>query len=167
MARTAGAAGIVWFQFAGDGPLDDLTADEVKSPAARFFTPDQAAALGVIDYQEHHGLGALFAPGADAAFFQFARQHLFVEMRIQCQAAVGRIAIGILQQQGRGAAEQRTGTGVIRRTAIAGQLDQHLGECGSAGARALGRTAIFDRDTGVIQTADIARRERAGEHTQP
>ncbi|RJQ09381.1 MAG: aspartate--tRNA ligase [Dehalococcoidia bacterium] len=46
LARTAGAAGIVWFQFAGEGPLDGLTADEVKSPAARFFTPEQAAALG-------------------------------------------------------------------------------------------------------------------------
>ena len=46
LARTAGASGIVWFQFAGEGPLDGLTADEVKSPAARFFTPGQAAALG-------------------------------------------------------------------------------------------------------------------------
>ena len=46
LARTAGASGIVWFQFSGEGPLDGLTADEVKSPAARFFTPGQAAALG-------------------------------------------------------------------------------------------------------------------------
>ena len=46
LARAAGASGIVWFQFAGEGPLDGLTADEVKSPASRFFTPDQAAALG-------------------------------------------------------------------------------------------------------------------------
>ncbi|MBM4410255.1 MAG: aspartate--tRNA ligase [Chloroflexi bacterium] len=46
LARAAGASGIVWFQFAGEGPLDGLTADEVKSPAARFFTPEQAAALG-------------------------------------------------------------------------------------------------------------------------
>ena len=46
LARAAGASGIVWFQFAGQGPLDGLTADDVKSPAARFFPPEQAAALG-------------------------------------------------------------------------------------------------------------------------
>ena len=65
LARTAGAAGIVWFQFAGDGPLDDLTADEVKSPAARFFTPDQAAALGQ-ECGARRGDLLLIAAGPDA-----------------------------------------------------------------------------------------------------
>ncbi len=46
LARAAGASGIVWFQFGGSGPLDGLSAEDVKSPASRFFTPDQAAALG-------------------------------------------------------------------------------------------------------------------------
>ena len=46
LARAAGASGLVWFQFAGEGPLDGLTSADVKSPAARFFTPEQAAGLG-------------------------------------------------------------------------------------------------------------------------
>ena len=65
LARAAGASGLVWFQFAGEGPLDGLTSADVKSPAARFFTPEQAAGLG-------EALGAsrgdllLIAAGPDA-----------------------------------------------------------------------------------------------------
>ena len=45
LAREAGASGLVWAQFGGDGPLDGLTADDVRSPVQRFFTPDQLGAL--------------------------------------------------------------------------------------------------------------------------
>ena len=45
VAREAGASGLVWAQFSGEGPLDELTADDVRSPVQRFFTPDQLGAL--------------------------------------------------------------------------------------------------------------------------
>ncbi|TAJ18219.1 MAG: aspartate--tRNA ligase [Dehalococcoidia bacterium] len=65
IARAAGASGIVWFQFAGDGPLDGLTAEEMKSPAARFFTPEQAAGLGQAMGAQRGDL-LLIAAGPDA-----------------------------------------------------------------------------------------------------
>ncbi len=65
LARSAGASGIVWFQFTGEGPLDDLTGEEVKSPAARFFTPEQAAALGQACSARRGDL-LLIAAGPDA-----------------------------------------------------------------------------------------------------
>ena len=37
LAREAGAKGLVTFAFEGTGPLDGLTAEEVRSPVARFF----------------------------------------------------------------------------------------------------------------------------------
>ena len=65
LARSAGASGLVWFQFAGEGPLDGMTSDDVKSPAARFFTPDQAAALGQACGAQRGDL-LLIAAGEDA-----------------------------------------------------------------------------------------------------
>ncbi len=65
LARAAGASGLVWFQFAGDGPLDGLTAEDVKSPAARFFTPEQAAGLGEAMGAKRGDL-LLIAAGPDA-----------------------------------------------------------------------------------------------------
>jgi aspartyl-tRNA synthetase len=65
LARAAGAAGLVWFQFAGDGPLDGLTAEDVKSPAARFFTPERAAGLGEAMGAKRGDL-LLIAAGPDA-----------------------------------------------------------------------------------------------------
>ncbi len=48
LAREAGAKGLVWVQYVGDdGPLDGLTADDVKSPVNRFFTPEQLGELGI------------------------------------------------------------------------------------------------------------------------
>jgi aspartyl-tRNA synthetase len=46
LAREHGAKGLVWAQFAGSGPLDALSEDDVKSPVNRFFTPDQLGELG-------------------------------------------------------------------------------------------------------------------------
>jgi aspartyl-tRNA synthetase len=40
-----GAKGLIWMQLGGEGDLDTLTVDDVKSPAARFFSPEQAARL--------------------------------------------------------------------------------------------------------------------------
>ena len=65
LARAAGASGLVWFQFAGEGPLDGLTAEDVKSPAARFFTPEQAAGLGEAMGAKRGDL-LLIAAGPDA-----------------------------------------------------------------------------------------------------
>jgi len=45
VAKGAGASGLVWVQIAGEGPLDGLTAEDVKSPAARFFSPEDIAEL--------------------------------------------------------------------------------------------------------------------------
>ncbi len=65
VAKGAGASGLVWVQFTGDGPLDGLTADEVKSPAARFFQPDELAALGK-ECGAKRGDLLLIAAGPDA-----------------------------------------------------------------------------------------------------
>ena len=65
LARAAGASGLVWFQFAGEGPLDGLAAEDVKSPAARFFTPEQAAGLGEAMGAKRGDL-LLIAAGPDA-----------------------------------------------------------------------------------------------------
>ncbi|MEX2374725.1 MAG: aspartate--tRNA ligase [Dehalococcoidia bacterium] len=46
LARENGASGLVWVQFTGDGVLDDLAADDVKTPVSRFFTPEALAELG-------------------------------------------------------------------------------------------------------------------------
>jgi aspartyl-tRNA synthetase len=41
-----GAKGLVSMQLTGDGDLDSLAEDDIKSPVAKFFTPGQVAALG-------------------------------------------------------------------------------------------------------------------------
>ncbi|MBX7111195.1 MAG: aspartate--tRNA ligase [Dehalococcoidia bacterium] len=46
LARENGAGGLVTVAFTGEGSLDGLTAEDVRSPVARFFTPEQFAALG-------------------------------------------------------------------------------------------------------------------------
>ena len=46
MAREAGAKGIVWVQFTGEGELDGLTEDDVKSPVSRFFDAAALSELG-------------------------------------------------------------------------------------------------------------------------
>ncbi|MGE0226942.1 MAG: aspartate--tRNA ligase [Dehalococcoidia bacterium] len=46
LARESGAGGLVTVAFSGEGSLHGLTAEDVRSPVARFFTPDQFAALG-------------------------------------------------------------------------------------------------------------------------
>ncbi len=46
LARENGAKGLVWVQFSGEGALEGLTEDDVKSPVNRFFTPEQLGALG-------------------------------------------------------------------------------------------------------------------------
>ena len=65
LARENGATGLVWVQFTGDGPLDGLTAEEVKTPVARFFTPDQLGALGAACGAQRGDL-LLLAAGPDA-----------------------------------------------------------------------------------------------------
>ncbi len=45
LARENGASGLVWAQFTGSGALEGLSADDVRSPVSRFFTPDQLGAL--------------------------------------------------------------------------------------------------------------------------
>ena len=45
-AVEAGAKGLVWIVFEGEGSLGELTEDDVRSPVARFFSPDTLAALG-------------------------------------------------------------------------------------------------------------------------
>ena len=45
LAQQYGARGLVWMQLAAGGDLDSLTAEDIKSPAARFFSPQQAATL--------------------------------------------------------------------------------------------------------------------------
>ena len=46
LAREAGAKGLVWVAFDGEGSLEDIDAEAVRSPAARFLTPVQWAAVG-------------------------------------------------------------------------------------------------------------------------
>jgi aspartyl-tRNA synthetase len=46
VARGAGAQGLVTVAFGGEGTLDGLTTDDVRSPVARFFTPEQFAEWG-------------------------------------------------------------------------------------------------------------------------
>ena len=46
MAREAGAKGLVWIQFTGEGPLDLITEDDVKSPVSRFFSPADLVEIG-------------------------------------------------------------------------------------------------------------------------
>ncbi|MEX2373008.1 MAG: aspartate--tRNA ligase, partial [Dehalococcoidia bacterium] len=65
VARGAGASGLVWVQFAGEGPLDGVTADDVKSPVSRFFTPEDLAALGKACGAKRGDL-LLIAAGPDA-----------------------------------------------------------------------------------------------------
>ena len=65
LAREAGASGLVWAQFGGDGPLDGLTADDVRSPVQRFFTPDQLGALAKACGSKR-GDALLMAAGPDA-----------------------------------------------------------------------------------------------------
>jgi aspartyl-tRNA synthetase len=47
LAREAGAKGLVWIQYQGEGSMEELTADDVKSPVNRFFTPAQLGELGI------------------------------------------------------------------------------------------------------------------------
>ena len=65
LAREAGASGMVWAQFNGEGPLDGLTADDVRSPVQRFFTPDQLGALAA-ECGGKRGDALLLAAGPDA-----------------------------------------------------------------------------------------------------
>ncbi|MCK9485753.1 MAG: aspartate--tRNA ligase [Dehalococcoidia bacterium] len=65
VARDAGASGLVWVQFAGEGPLDGLAADDIKTPIARFFSPDDLAALGKACGAKRGDL-LLIAAGPDA-----------------------------------------------------------------------------------------------------
>ena len=65
LAREAGASGLVWAQFSGEGPLDGLTTDDVRSPVSRFFTPDQLAALAE-ECGGRRGDALLLAAGPDA-----------------------------------------------------------------------------------------------------
>ena len=46
IAVEAGAKGLVWMVFEGEGPLAGLTEEDVRSPVARFFSADVLAALG-------------------------------------------------------------------------------------------------------------------------
>ena len=46
MAKEAGARGLVWARFSGEGPLDGLTEDDVKSPVSRFFDSAALSELG-------------------------------------------------------------------------------------------------------------------------
>ena len=45
MAREAGAGGLVWINFDGEGAIDDITLDEIRSPVARFFSIEEMIAL--------------------------------------------------------------------------------------------------------------------------
>jgi aspartyl-tRNA synthetase len=45
LAVEAGAKGLVWIVYEGEGALAELTEDDVRSPAARFFSADALAAL--------------------------------------------------------------------------------------------------------------------------
>ncbi|MEI7925700.1 MAG: aspartate--tRNA ligase, partial [Chloroflexota bacterium] len=65
VAREAGASGLVWAQFSGEGPLDGLTTDDVRSPVQRFFTPDQLGALAAAAGGSR-GDALLLAAGPDA-----------------------------------------------------------------------------------------------------
>jgi aspartyl-tRNA synthetase len=46
LARENGAGGLVTIAFTGEGSLEGLTIEDVRSPVARFFTAEQLAALG-------------------------------------------------------------------------------------------------------------------------
>jgi len=46
MAKEAGARGLVWAQFLGEGSLDGLTDEDVKSPVGRFFDAEALSELG-------------------------------------------------------------------------------------------------------------------------
>ena len=65
LARENGAAGLVWAQFTGSGPLVGLEADDVRSPVSRFFTPDALGALAAACGGQRGDL-LLLAAGPDA-----------------------------------------------------------------------------------------------------
>jgi aspartyl-tRNA synthetase len=65
LARENGATGLVWVQFTGEGPLDGITADDVKTPVSRFFTPEDLAGLGRACGAQRGDL-LLLAAGPDA-----------------------------------------------------------------------------------------------------
>ena len=65
VAREAGASGLVWAQFSGEGALTDLTTDDVRSPVSRFFTPEQLGALAA-ECGGARGDALLLAAGPDA-----------------------------------------------------------------------------------------------------
>ncbi len=46
LAREAGAQGLVTFAFDGEGPLDGVTMDDVRSPVARYFDAETVVELG-------------------------------------------------------------------------------------------------------------------------
>ncbi|MCK9493935.1 MAG: aspartate--tRNA ligase [Dehalococcoidia bacterium] len=65
VARENGASGLVWVQFTGEGPLDGITADDIKTPVSRFFSPEDLAGLGAACGAKRGDL-LLIAAGADA-----------------------------------------------------------------------------------------------------
>ncbi|MCB9492385.1 MAG: aspartate--tRNA ligase [Dehalococcoidia bacterium] len=70
LARENGASGLVWVQFTPSdsqegGPLDGITADDVKTPVSRFFSPEDLAGLGKSCGAKRGDL-LLIAAGADA-----------------------------------------------------------------------------------------------------
>ncbi len=65
VAREAGAQGLVTVAFGGEGALTGLTADDVRSPVARFFTPEQFTEWGAACGASRGDL-LLIAAGPDA-----------------------------------------------------------------------------------------------------
>ena len=45
LVKTYGSKGLVSFALTGEGGLETLTAEDVRSPVARFFTPEQVRAI--------------------------------------------------------------------------------------------------------------------------
>ena len=48
IARQAGAAGLVWIQINGSGSVDDISIDDIKSPAAKFLSLEEIIQLANI-----------------------------------------------------------------------------------------------------------------------
>ena len=89
LARENGATGLVWVQFTADssgggGPLDGITADDVKTPVSRFFTPEDLAGLGKACGAKQGDL-LLIAAGPDALtsrVLDVLRRHLAEEREL-------------------------------------------------------------------------------------
>ena len=84
MAREAGAGGLVWMNFDGQGSIEDITSDEIRSPVSRFFAIEELIALAS-DAGVNRGDLLLLAVGEDkltSRVLDVLRRHVATERNL-------------------------------------------------------------------------------------